>query len=65
MTALGKEVWGARSVEGDEVVGLGLCGWDSLEEAGAAYAKPEAKAALDKYHALGKCKDVMVKMAVL
>ncbi|KAF8859709.1 hypothetical protein BDZ45DRAFT_349512 [Acephala macrosclerotiorum] len=65
MGVLGKETWGARSVEGDEVVGLGLCGWDSLEEASAAYSKPEAKAAIEKYHSLGKCKDVMVKMAVL
>ncbi|KAE8441469.1 hypothetical protein EG329_004925 [Mollisiaceae sp. DMI_Dod_QoI] len=65
MTILGKEVWGARSVEGDEVVGLGVCGWDSMEEAKAALSTPEAKAALDKYHALGKSKDVIVKLAVM
>lgn len=62
MTAVGKEPWGAKSVEGDEIVGLGMAGWDSLEEAKAAYSKPEVKAAMDKYHALGKCKDVIVEM---
>lgn len=65
MTAIGKEVWGAKSVEGEEVVGLGVCGFDSLEEAKESFAKPEAQAALAKYHALGQCKDVVVKLAVM
>ncbi|KUJ14096.1 uncharacterized protein LY89DRAFT_590976 [Mollisia scopiformis] len=64
MGAIGKDVWGAKSVEGEEIVGLGVCGFDSLEEAEAAFSKPEAKAALDKYHALGQCKDVVVKLTV-
>ncbi|KAH7381956.1 hypothetical protein BKA64DRAFT_713197 [Cadophora sp. MPI-SDFR-AT-0126] len=62
MAVLGKESWGGKTVGDGPQAGMGLVGWDSLEEAGAAYANPAAKAALDKYHSLGDCKDLMVKM---
>ena len=62
MALLGKESWGGLSVGEGEKIGLGLVGWDSLEQAKSAYEKPEGKAAWEKYHTLGNCKDVMVKM---
>ncbi|KAH8786409.1 hypothetical protein F5882DRAFT_518171 [Hyaloscypha sp. PMI_1271] len=62
MGILGKESWGGVSVGEGEHVGLGLVGWDSLEEAGAAMKEPKVAAAWTKYHSLGSCKDVMVKL---
>jgi hypothetical protein len=58
---IGKETMGGVCIE-DKKTGLGLVGWDSLEEAGAARNIPGAKEAWDKYHSLGECKDVMIKL---
>ncbi|KAH6682228.1 hypothetical protein F5X68DRAFT_242873 [Plectosphaerella plurivora] len=58
--ALGKETFGGRSVDGP-FVGLGIIGWNSLEEAGAAFKEPKAAAAWATYQALGKGKNVIVK----
>ncbi|KAK0111087.1 hypothetical protein ONS95_001465 [Cadophora gregata] len=57
---LGKETWGGRAVDG--AGGIGLIGWDSAEEAAAAYKNPAAKAALDKYQSFGEVKDYLIKM---
>ncbi|KAH7165285.1 hypothetical protein EDB81DRAFT_679020 [Dactylonectria macrodidyma] len=62
VTTLGKETWGGRSVGDGPKVGLGLIGWDSLEEAAAAYRKPEAAHALATYRSLGHTKNTIVKM---
>jgi hypothetical protein len=58
--ALGKETFGGRSVEGP-FVGLGMIGWNSLEEAGAAFKDPKAAEAWAAYQKLGKGKNVIVK----
>ncbi|KAF7550511.1 hypothetical protein G7Z17_g5677 [Cylindrodendrum hubeiense] len=62
VSALGKDTWGGRSIGGGPSVGLGLIGWDSLEEAGAAYQAPEAAHALATYRSLGHTKNLMVQM---
>ncbi|KAH9208992.1 hypothetical protein DL95DRAFT_394785 [Leptodontidium sp. 2 PMI_412] len=63
MAILGKETFGGRSVGDGPKAGMGLVGWDSLEEAKSAYENPAAKAAFDHYHSFGECKDVMVQLA--
>ncbi|KAM5351196.1 hypothetical protein ACJ41O_003919 [Fusarium nematophilum] len=60
--ALGKDTWGGVSVGDGPAVGLGLIGWDSLEEAQAAYKDPKAAAAFAEYQSLGKTKNTIVKM---
>ncbi|KPM39829.1 hypothetical protein AK830_g6715 [Neonectria ditissima] len=60
--AVGKKTWGGRSTGDGPSVGLALIGWDSLEEAGEAYKKPEAEAAFTTYKTLGKTKNVMVQL---
>ncbi|KAH7333158.1 hypothetical protein BKA65DRAFT_40792 [Rhexocercosporidium sp. MPI-PUGE-AT-0058] len=63
MKILGKESFGGLSVGDGPRAGLGLAGWDSLEEAKAAFQKPEAKAAFDHYHSFGECKDIIAQLA--
>ncbi|KAM0436680.1 hypothetical protein ACHAPT_002389 [Fusarium lateritium] len=60
--ALGKETWGGVSVGDGPTVGLGLVGWDSLEEAQAAYQDPKAVDALAEYKSLGQVKNLMVQL---
>ncbi|KAK7403346.1 hypothetical protein QQX98_010867 [Neonectria punicea] len=62
IAAVGKETWGGRSTGAGPTVGLALIGWDSLEEAGAAYKKSEADAAFTTYKSLGKTKNLMVQL---
>lgn len=59
--ALGKETFGGRSVGDGPFVGLGIIGWDSVEEAAAAFKDPKAAAAWEAYQTLGKGKNVIVK----
>ncbi|KAK2629734.1 hypothetical protein QTJ16_000554 [Diplocarpon rosae] len=61
VAALGKQTFGGKAINAP--VGIALIGWDSLEEAGAAYKGP-AKAAWDHYHSFGETKDLMVKLEV-
>ncbi|KAM0335006.1 hypothetical protein ACHAQA_000040 [Verticillium albo-atrum] len=58
--ALGKETFGGRIIDGPPV-GLALLGWDSLEEAGAAFKDPKVAAAWAAYQSLGKGKNVIIK----
>ncbi|KAH6962694.1 hypothetical protein DER45DRAFT_98714 [Fusarium avenaceum] len=61
-SALQKETWGGISVGDGPSVGLGMIGWDSLEEAKAAYEDPKAAEAYIAYKTLGKIKSTMVKL---
>jgi hypothetical protein len=61
---LGKQTMGGVSTSDGDKTGMGLVGWDSLEQAGEAKNIPGAKDAWEKYHSFGDCKDVMVKMEV-
>ncbi|KAK2053336.1 hypothetical protein LY76DRAFT_524809 [Colletotrichum caudatum] len=54
--------FGGKGVDEWRHTGLGVLGWDSEDQVGAAYAKPEARAALDKYKSLGKGTSVLVKL---
>lgn len=65
MAAIGQDTFGGRSVDGEQIVGLGITGFDNLDDALQAFEKPEAKAVLEKYRKLGECKDVIVKLAVM
>ncbi|OHF03915.1 hypothetical protein CORC01_00777 [Colletotrichum orchidophilum] len=65
VAALGQAVhFGGKSVGGGQSTGLGILGWNSEDEAKAAYTKPEAQAALQKYQSFGKSVAVMVKLEV-
>ncbi|KAI3547022.1 hypothetical protein CSPX01_03854 [Colletotrichum filicis] len=65
VAALGQTVhFGGKSVDGGQSTGLGILGWDSDEEAKAAWTKPEAQAALQKYQSFGKSIGVMVKLDI-
>ncbi|EEY16743.1 predicted protein [Verticillium alfalfae VaMs.102] len=59
--ALGKEAFGGRTID-QPFVGLGIIGWDSLEEAGAAFKQPEVAALWAKYLSLGKGKNIIVRI---
>ncbi|KAF5645902.1 uncharacterized protein FTJAE_2332 [Fusarium tjaetaba] len=61
-SALGLETWGGISIGDGPSVGLGMIGWDSLEEAKAAYGDPKAAEAYAQYKALGQIKSTMVKL---
>lgn len=60
----GKETVGGQSIDGDSKTGVGLIGWDSLEEAYALKAVPGVGEAWEKYRSFGDCKGVMVKLEV-
>ncbi|PNP57328.1 hypothetical protein FNYG_15234 [Fusarium nygamai] len=60
--APGKETWGGISVGNGPSVGLGMIGWNSLEEARAAYGKPGAVEAYAAYKALGQIKSTIVNL---
>ncbi|KXH25698.1 hypothetical protein CSAL01_03671 [Colletotrichum salicis] len=65
VAALGQTVhFGGKSVDGGQSTGLGILGWDSEEDAKAAWTKPEAQAALQKYQGFGKSVAVMVKLDI-
>ncbi|KAK2042066.1 hypothetical protein LZ31DRAFT_577328 [Colletotrichum somersetense] len=51
-----------KGVDDSRNTGLGVLGWDSEDQCEAAYAKPEVRAALDKYKILGKGVSVLVKL---
>ncbi|KAK1995991.1 hypothetical protein LX36DRAFT_134757 [Colletotrichum falcatum] len=64
VAALGQTAsFGGMGVGDVQTTGLGVLGWDSEDQVGAAYAKPEAQAALEKYKSLGKGEAVLVKLA--
>ncbi|EFQ25875.1 hypothetical protein CGRA01v4_14280 [Colletotrichum graminicola] len=54
--------FGGRGIGDEQSTGMGVLGWDSEDEAGAAYTKPEAQAALQKYKSFGKDVAVLVKL---
>ncbi|GKT46228.1 uncharacterized protein ColSpa_06409 [Colletotrichum spaethianum] len=63
VAALGQSVhFGGKSVGEGPSTGLGILGWDSEDEAKAAFSKPEAQAALQKYKSFGQTVGVMVKL---
>ncbi|GJC87185.1 hypothetical protein ColLi_10023 [Colletotrichum liriopes] len=65
VAALGQSVhFGGKSVGDGPSTGLGILGWDSEDEARAAFTKPEAQAALQKYQTFGKSVGVMVKLDI-
>ncbi|GKT67023.1 hypothetical protein ColTof4_12800 [Colletotrichum tofieldiae] len=65
VAALGQSVhFGGKSVGDGPSTGLGILGWDSEDEAKAAFTKPEAQAALQKYQTFGKSVGVMVKLDI-
>jgi len=64
MAIIGKPSWGGVSVDGDVKMGMGLVGWDSMEDLAALKGSAEAKAAWEKYQALGEGKNAIVKMKV-
>jgi hypothetical protein len=65
VATIGQEPFGGKSVDPAQVIGLGICGFDSLDEAMNAFDGAESKAALQKYRSLGECKDVIVKLAIM
>ncbi|KAK2028630.1 hypothetical protein LX32DRAFT_728554 [Colletotrichum zoysiae] len=61
--ALGQDAhFTGKGVDDWRNTGLGVLGWDSEAQFGSAYAKPEARAALDKYKSFGKGMSVLVKL---
>ncbi|CCF40058.1 hypothetical protein CH063_02267 [Colletotrichum higginsianum] len=65
VAALGQSVhYGGKSVGDGPSTGLGILGWDSEDEIKAAFAKPEAQAALQKYQSFGEGGSVLVKLDV-
>ncbi|KAK1964883.1 hypothetical protein LY78DRAFT_611379, partial [Colletotrichum sublineola] len=61
--ALGQTAeFGGNGVDDLQSHGLSILSWNSEDEAEAAYHKPEAQAALEKYKALGKSVGAMVKI---
>ncbi|KAK1569474.1 uncharacterized protein LY79DRAFT_584692 [Colletotrichum navitas] len=54
--------FGGMGIGDEQGTGMGVLGWDSEDEAGAAYTKPEAQAALQKYKSFGKDVAVLVKL---
>jgi len=65
MTAIGHERYSGKSVDSPEIISLGVCGFDTLGEALAAFETPAAKATFEKYKALGEFKDVVVKRTIV
>ncbi|KAH8658526.1 hypothetical protein BGZ61DRAFT_371206 [Ilyonectria robusta] len=61
-TALGKDTWGGKSIGDGPTVGLGMIGWDSVEEAGVAFKEPQAASAFAAYKALGQTRNLIVQM---
>ncbi|KAF7553713.1 hypothetical protein G7Z17_g3462 [Cylindrodendrum hubeiense] len=61
-TALSKDTWGGKSIGDGPTVGLGMIGWDSVEEVGAAYKGPQAASAFAAYKNLGKTRNLLVQM---
>ncbi|KAK1987604.1 hypothetical protein LZ30DRAFT_579780 [Colletotrichum cereale] len=63
VAALGQTAnFGGRGVGDVQSTGLGVLGWDSEDDVKAAYAKPEAQAAVQKYQSFGKSMAVLVKL---
>ncbi|TVY75680.1 hypothetical protein LSUE1_G005179 [Lachnellula suecica] len=62
MKVIGKEAWGGKSVGGDKTYGIGLVGWDSIQDVQAALSKPDAKAAYEKCKAMGDSKDALIQL---
>ncbi|KAK2016134.1 hypothetical protein LZ32DRAFT_645297 [Colletotrichum eremochloae] len=54
--------FGGNGVDDLQSHGLGVLSWNSEDEAVAAYHKPEAQAALEKFKALGKSVGALVKL---
>lgn len=61
---IGKDTMGGVSVGDESKTGLGMIGWDSMQDAGAIKTVPGASEAWEKYRSFGDCKDVMVKLDV-
>ncbi|KAK7424665.1 hypothetical protein QQZ08_008548 [Neonectria magnoliae] len=62
VAAVGKDTWGGRSTGAGPTVGLALIGWNSLEEADAAYKKLQSDAAFTTYQSLGKTQTLIVQL---
>ena len=58
---LGKETFGGKSLGDGPPVGLGMIGWNSLEEAGEAFKNSEVAASWTTYKSLGKGKNIMIR----
>ncbi|KAH6897400.1 hypothetical protein B0T10DRAFT_455262 [Thelonectria olida] len=61
-SALGRKTTGGKLLSDDAIIGLGLVGWDSVEEIESAYKESKTAEAFAAYKSIGETRNVLVKL---